>query len=483
MSAFDLNFYFFLAATGIFGVAAVVAVPKIDSPYSFFHHSSTKQNILSFTAANVPLGTGLAYALSGSQQNGVLMLLAPLMVFFGYYLLSRFLRDQVNPKLFEAKNILSGFEKQISQQRGVSVAFVKPVTVCLILTFTLLLAFELFASSKILSFILLPRYSVSGQAFISLMVALIALTYTIFGGIIAVFRTDKIQLTGILIFIPMLFYTAVYIPSSVSSIKFDFGAVFKINGDILLGMTAATIAAITTQFYSILNWSGIYNVKNTDKPKFALRVGLFSSLILMMIVIVGVLGAAASDQPVLAGILSTYSSLGERNDVISLIVSAISVFGLTCMVFSTVDSLAIAILMFYYDNVSERDSFNRETAPNEIRRIRGTAIAFFSVSLIILGGLNYLQANIFYLLIAITAGVVVIAPMFIVMGFLSSRSNALAYISRTIIYNYVGLFFFSSFAAGIVFTKFPGQISLVTIGAFLASGSYSLIVYYRAMRA
>src|SRR2546425_471735 len=73
-------FFFFQAEDGIrdklvTGVqTCALPISKERSTKDYFHSSELHKNVVSLTATNVSLGTGLVYLVVGAQHNGLLML-------------------------------------------------------------------------------------------------------------------------------------------------------------------------------------------------------------------------------------------------------------------------------------------------------------------------------------------------------------------------------------------------------------------------
>lgn len=473
MTAFTFNFYIFLIAIVVFSLFAVWASQKINSPKSFFHSRDIRANTICLTAANITLGTGLAYLLQGGQQNGLLMLLIPVMVWLGYYLLASWIKLTVRKEMLGGKNFIASINDQIIAETNAPSHFSFLVSISLIIVFILLLSFEIFASSKIIAALLFIKGGNIQSIFISIIIIFIALLYTLFGGIVAVFRTDKLQLASIIIFLPVLFYTAVLLPwregQSVSTID----SILKTDITTIIGIATASIAAVTTQFYSLLNWGAISHVDENDQVPMLKRVGIFTGVILAFIVIIGIFHPVNEGGDYIADLMASYSRLGSQSGFIPYILLGITVFGMTSIIFSTVDSLVITIIMFYYDNIAGRDSKSEENNPHELRAVRRIVSICFIFIFTFLGYFNFAQPNIFYLLLTITGGVVVFGPMFATVGYLSSKGNSLKYFSATVVYTYFGMFVIGFIISIITLNIKPAFVSWIGFFAFVIAALYS----------
>src|SRR3989338_5831142 len=91
MTPIQLNLYLFAAAVAVFAWIGFSSARRQKSVSDYFHHASLSKNVVSLTATNLTLGTGLVYLVSGAQLNGLLMLLPVICVGVGYWLLALFL--------------------------------------------------------------------------------------------------------------------------------------------------------------------------------------------------------------------------------------------------------------------------------------------------------------------------------------------------------------------------------------------------------
>ena len=139
-----------------------------SSPKEYFRNPSLWKNAVSLVASNLTLGTGLVYLLSGSQQLGWWMLLAPVGLLAGYLLMARMMsarseRGETEP------NLLAAMDKTITQATGSKSAFAKLISGVLALLMVILLAFEIFASTKVLCPLLLGGSSFKMEMLLSTM--------------------------------------------------------------------------------------------------------------------------------------------------------------------------------------------------------------------------------------------------------------------------------------------------------------------------
>ncbi len=480
MTTFNLNIFIFIVTVIVFGLYAIPAARSITSPKSFFHRQELPANIISLTAANVTLGTGLAYLLLGGQQNGILMLFIPAMVWLGYYLLAHFTSRYVASDVLAGTNFIAGINERIAVTTGAPSPFGLIVTVSLIVVYTLILPYEIFASSKIIAPLLFTQAGTTPAIVLSSIIFLAALFYVLFGGISAVFATDKLQLGAILLFIPALAFMVFGYPIKGREPLLTLESVLKLDTTIIFNVIAASVAAVSTQFYSLLNWGYISHMEAAHRERLLKWVGGVAALLLTVIVSIGVFYPVKEGGDVVTDLMAFYARIGSQSGVLIWVLSGISVLGMTSIVFSTVDSLIIKIIMFYYDNVAKRRSMSDETNPRELKSIRGLVFISFFLIFLILGYFNFIQPNLFYLLLAIVGGVTVFGPMLATVGYLSSKGDALKIFSSGVVWSYFGLFLLAGVVSITAFLLKPAMLGWIGTLTFLTSGLYSLFLIIRS---
>src|SRR5690349_2198633 len=102
-----LNLILFLVAVCAFAWIGFSASRRETSAHDYFHDRDLHKNVVSLTATNISLGTGLVYLVSGAQQNGLLMILPVLCVAIGYWLLAVFLERITAVSLRTGRNFLA----------------------------------------------------------------------------------------------------------------------------------------------------------------------------------------------------------------------------------------------------------------------------------------------------------------------------------------------------------------------------------------
>ncbi len=264
----DFNQWVFGLTVAAFLLIGCWGFWKINSPFDFFHIGDdtkpkkfffffeVKPNnlvylIISLTAANISLGTGFVYFLVAVSKNGILFILIPISVVTGYFWLSSFL-NSLPKELSEGKNLIDSFNTKISEQIGKPSYFKKFLSYSLIAVFCLVLSFEIFASSSIIATVIFNNPDVALQVKISIVITLIALVYTTLGGMKGVVRTDILQFIFIVFsFIGLLYFLLL---QDGTTIKESLTSIVKLSSpQIWVGVITASILAIATQFYSLIN--------------------------------------------------------------------------------------------------------------------------------------------------------------------------------------------------------------------------------------
>lgn len=474
MKALDLNFYLFAAAVIAFAWIGFSASRREHSTKDYFHDDKLHKNVVSLAATDVTLGTGLVYLVIGAQHNGLLMLLVPAMVWLGYFLQGCYLERATAVAARTRKNFLAGVNELITKETGNPSPFGRIVSGSLVLVFVLILAFEIFASSKVVAPFLFKEANLSAEAWVSVIVFCITLTYTLLGGIKAVFSVDFIQVPLICLFLPVLLWTSIPAIRDPSQLPIQLAHTLKLDWVALVAVAIACMNAVTTQFYSILNWGAISNVGIHNQKKLLNRVGLISGAVLLLFVLVGLLHPVAPGKQAWQEISANYAVLSSQSGIVACIVSGVLLLGMASILLTTTDAVVINTILFWYDNIAGGDSLSVERNAKELRRIRRIGVAAFTLCFAVLMTINYLQPDPFYLLLSMAGGVVVFAPMIATAGYLCSIQGAARVFTPVVIYAYFGIFALAGVVDVVLLAEKSSLVSYVGLGAFLASVALSL---------
>jgi len=261
MTPIELNLILFAIAIVAFAWVGFSSSRKEASANEYFHDSSLRKNVVSLTATNITLGTGVVYLISGAQQNGLLMLLPVLCVGAGYWLLAEFLERATVVSARTGKNYLASIDIEISRATGKPSHFAKAVSFSLVAVFVLLLAFEIFASAKVIAPFLFKTQSLSAEIFLTIVIFCITVLYALLGGVRAVFGVDILQVPLICLFLPTFVIAAIPEWNHPKDFVVQLSSTMKMDQAVLVGVSIACINSLATQFYSLLNWGAVSNVE------------------------------------------------------------------------------------------------------------------------------------------------------------------------------------------------------------------------------
>lgn len=480
MTPIEMNIILFTLVVFAFAAIGFSAMKKEHSARDYFHEESLSKNVVSLIATNITLGTGLVYLVTGAQHNGLIMLMVPIMTWLGYYLLATFLERATDVSARTGKNFLASLNDQISKETEKPSYFAKTISGSLVIVYILVLAFEIFASTKILTPFLFKVPSVSAEIWLSVIIFVITIVYTILGGIKAVFRVDFLQVPLVCLMIPIFLFTAIPdIPAGVTGIL---TYSLKLNGVVLTAVAIASINAIATQFYSILNWGAVSHVELKNQQRLLKWVGAGTGIVLTVFVLVGLLHPVEAGGQVWQAITQNYVMLASQTTIKAYVFCGILLMGMSSILLTTTDAVVITSIMFWYDNVSGGDSKKAEQDKSELKRIRAIGAVAFTLCFAVLMTINYWQPDPFYLLLSMAGGVSVFAPMIASAGWLSKHQESLRLFNDKVVFGFLGLFIIAGVASVIMLTLKSAFVGYIGISAFLVSSVYSIIIVLIASR-
>jgi hypothetical protein len=465
----ELNAFLFAAALAVFIWVGFSAGHPLRTPRSYFHDRNLSRNIVSLTATNVTLGTGMVYLLSGADHNGTLMLLVPLMTFVGYELLARFVGVLQDERLHTGKNFLASLDLRIREVTGAQSPFARSVSISLVAVFVVVLAFEMFASARLVAPLVIGEPKLLEEALLSLGIFGVTLLYTILGGIAAVFRVDVVQVPLVLAFLAALLGLTFgsgradehLVSSLVSRWQFDVAT--------LLAVALASINAVVTQFYSILNWGAVSHVELHHQQRLLRWVGAATAVVLLVFVIAGLVQGSNAGQGSWAAFAEGYGRLVREKTLWAFLGSGALLLGMMSVLLTTSDAVVITCILFWYDNVSGRDSHSDVESKVELSRIRRIGAVTFSVCFLALLGINVVQPDPFYLLLSLAGGVTVFAPLIAVAGYLCSLGSQARALTPAAIYAFLAVFLTSGIANAALLATGSAAVPYVSVVALLAS--------------
>ena len=455
-----LGLWVFYITLAFFGIIAFSNIPKVRSVYDFFHDPSANKTIISLVVSNVTLGTGMIYLIQGSQFNGILYLAVPVFVWFGYWLLNRFI-SILPEEMVTNRNLFLSLNEQISDSKRTRWNLKNLLSWSLIAIYGLLIAFEIFASSTLLSHLIYKDASTTHQVIISLVIFCVALLYTTVAGYKGVLRSDFWQLFLIIGALASSYYLVLVgldSPAEVLKSKLIFT-----NPKVWITALTGIIAAVSTQFYSLLNYGGITHISRKEQGRSMKRAGLYSGILLLFI---GGLGLLLHPDQSIFSLLTT--NVGP-------VLTVLLIAGFLAIILSTIDTIMLTITMFYYENIMNRSSFDRNADKSSLRGVRLRVALFFLLSLLGLSFFNFTQPDVFYLLLAIAGGISVFAPMIVCLALLAKKGQ-LAKLTTRRTYTY-----FLLFLAANVTAAYATATQNVSIAPYIGTVSCLLSIAYSAV--
>ncbi|SOD03275.1 Na+/proline symporter [bacterium JGI 053] len=433
---------------------------------------SLRANAISLIATDITLGTGLVYLFAGAQQNGWLFVLIPICTAGGYFLQAVYV-DRILPgRLKSAPNLLSGLNTDIENATGRSTAFARSVSLCLVATFALVLGFEIFASSSIITPLLTTSTDTGPQVAVSLGVFIVTVLYALIGGIRATHRTDFLQVPLAAFAVLGIAWVVLRSPAVPTTSPPPSGTPFSLGVNIL----TACLAAIATQFYSIINWNTAASVGARNQRALFRTVGIGSGTVLFVFVLLGL--AAKTRGMDFGGVVNGLAVIVHSPGIPERIAGLTVLCGMAAILFTTTDALVIAAVHFVVQNVLPPIPEHSER--QELRRARKVGAAVFSTSFVVLVALNYLRPDPFYVLLSMVAGIGAFAPLIILAGLLSRRPERLAVISNTVVWSYVTVFLVVGFANAIALKIAPHASTALSLAAMIMGSLGAATLWGRA---
>ncbi|MFH0957634.1 MAG: hypothetical protein V1897_02925, partial [Pseudomonadota bacterium] len=313
---------------------------------------------------------------------------------------------------------------------------------------------------------------------LSIVIFSVTVLYALLGGVRAVFGVDIIQVPLICLFLPAFFITAIPDWDQPSTLFPRLLSTLKTEPTVLVAITVACINSIATQFYSIINWGAVSNVKLAHQQQLLKRVGWLTSCVLAVFVLVGLLHSHSSQGNTWQDLMQVYSSMSVQTTLTAFILSSVIMLGMASILLTTTDAVVVNCVLFWYDNISGGNSKANEANLFELRKIRRIGFVAFSICFGILLCINYFQPDPFYLLLSMAGGVVVFAPMIVTAGCMASREGSLRLFTPTIISTYILLFIISGITDVILLAYKSPLVAYVGLTAFILASLLSCTLLF-----
>ncbi len=453
------------AALAVFAATALSGRKKAAGVESFFHVEGRRRNALSLGIADITLGTGFAYILTASSQFGWAMLALPAGLWVGYRLLAWLFAKAPAEALVGTRNFLLAVREAAVRDGGLRSRrlFDASVTLPLILVFILFVAYEVFASSQIMAAFIAPDLAIAPAIIGGAIVAVSGLN-SIAGGMQSNWRNDRVLAAGILLLFGVVAIASLFTPAPTAR-----AAANPPLSAVLIVTALGFLAAVATQFYSLLN---SYNASNFERGSEAARV--FRQVGLIIAAMLAFLVAIGAERPldVTGGFPA---ALGERIAALpvgqagQVALAAVAVAGMVSVVFSTVDTLLVALAYFIQRHLLNRPTDANASATETLAPTRRlVAILAFGI-LPPLAALYLVNPNLFMLLLTIGGGAAIYAPLVFVATLALSRPAGLANMRPAFLLLYPGLFTASGVTGIILMSQDPASVPAFSLGWLLAA--------------
>lgn len=459
--------------------------PSALSRHDFFHTDNAGLNTISLFVATVTVASGVGYLLAGGQMNGVLMFCVPVAMLLGFRLFGYFFGHVVSPDFSRFPSFWAAAQSAVTQARG-GTSHVRFILVMpLVIIFLLFSAFELLVSAQIITALMINSAQVWAQVSVALGMFACALFLSWRGGVQAIFRTDRVQFFGIVLFAIVLLVTmfklrwsseASSLPSqSVLATKSEW---LKLDGAVLLTIGLACISSIATQFYSAINHHIASNSTQRESQGIALvmrRASWMMFAFFIAMISVGVFSGIDWTKGLPTGVSAMLNQWPAG--LLREVLLAISVVGLTCITLSTLDSLMIAVTLQLHDGVFGLDSHNKENNPAALAQIRRIMLISFGGVMLLALPAFFIKPNVFYTLLAIAAGAEVLVPLVILIGMLSRRPNSMRVLSNPRLWVYGVLFVVAIVLNLSLATHAPSWVPFGSLACLSLSSAYSMMLW------
>ena len=404
-----ISFWSFILFATLCGYISIRKSKQIASIKEFFHDGKINKNAISYTAANITLGTGVIYILVSISNLGALFLIAPIMLFLGYISLSEFYKRYVNDQLCN-DDIISDISQEIDTEFVRKKYFGATFSLILIFSYILILCYEIFVSSHFLALMMFKTPTTIHEVFAGSSVFFVALLYTLWGGYKGVQTTDVAQFVFVIILLFVgsvsFYYTAPDTQSHTPERLLP-----SLSFEIIFAVISVGITAFATQYYSIMTiCATTQQERSANKRKLLRKIGLFSFIILISIVIGSLVVSYFKGNPYDL-LIRNMTDILYGTTIKDYVVSSVLMLGFASIIFSTVDTLLLSLGQMAYSNILNRNTNNSKCPMSELRTVRLGMIIIFPFIYSLLAIIWYTQPDKFNLLIAFTSGNNVLMPL------------------------------------------------------------------------
>jgi Na+/proline symporter len=384
---------------------------------AFFHDAGKPwMAVVSLTACNVTLGTGIAYILTQAKNTGWLVLLTPVGITAGYFAIAEYYK-RLEFQVTDARPNLYYLLATTNADRSITPSFFqKFFTWFIAVTYFLLIAFELGVGSAFLGSTLLANPSPEINVGIAVLVFGVVIAYTAISGVRAAVQTDAVQIFFIVAFIAIIpFLLLKYGNYETGSIK---------HAPVSLGTSLtsllAILTAIATQFYNIVNPQIVMNHRPADQVRILRWAGVWSGAIYIAIACIGLMTPSKEG---LESAIRAFLYAPESSGYLGVLTAVALFAGMLAVLLSTLDNLAISIAQLVHDILRSR---RNESTPNETDSTRRLRVVYIVTGILVIPLSVYFYyrfASTFFLLLTILFAVMTLSPPVFVAIFLKSKGR------------------------------------------------------------
>lgn len=385
--------------------------------------------IVSLTACNITLGTGISYIITQAAKTGWLVLLTPLSITIGYFAIAEYFKRLGFRTTDDKPDLYYLLARQEEDGTLTPILFQRIFTGFIVVTYFLILAFELGVGSSFIGSSLLAEPSENVNTGIAILVFGIVLTYTAISGVRGAIQTDVVQIVFIVAFVAIV--TVILFDDTESKNTVTHA---PITSSTILAAILAIITAVSTQFYNIVNPQIVAPHPPNVQARIYRWAGVWSGLIYLFVATIGLMAPSRS-----ALETSIRTFLYAPSDSVWTIVFAVAIFaGMIAVLLSTLDNLAIALSQLVYDMTRRRagsESQAPSVSPNRLRAI------YVLVGLLVIPAGVYLYLHFtsnFYLLLTILFAITTLSPFVFTAMFLKAINRSSLVDSKLVVFLILG---------------------------------------------
>lgn len=426
---FNIPFAAFLVSSALYAIIAGSCYMRVKSLNDFYHTKVERNGVVVLVLGNLTLGTGLVYVSQVGASQGVAAFLAPVGVLLGYFILAAYSRRLESSfcERPDCKSYLDFIHDLPSSESGAKRLF-RAYIVLQSIVFSMLCAFELYASSGLLARIINFGLTPESRLTVSLTLLFVAIGYTSAGGMRATVNTDWVQALFVVVSLIILFGVVCMFADNPAESFIDHSLRNVSSGESLslvavLSAFAVMYNAVTTQFYSVLNVSVSTNYETKGKVRVFKKTGCFVAVTLCIFVVIGMIaprGLNADMEVVLAELLSSFSVM---TGAMPIALASVMTAGFVALLLSTLDGTLVVIQQSLWEVVSPGKTFSLAESSKDVEHARyfnvatGCVIGFFLWLFVVI------DAEIVSLVLTVIWPLSFWAPIFAISAFFAAKKK------------------------------------------------------------